>query len=263
MKRIAVPKRFSLPMRELVMLQTRFERRSGRRALRLLEHPRFRAAYDFLLLRAEAGEVDPRTRRLVDRHPGHVARRSASRGRGSDGHVRRAGAADGKRRVAAVAAASSPRTRAGLRFVTAAPARDDTAGRAAHWMPAYVALGSNLDDPQRQVERAFEALARLPADPPGAALAASIARVRWGPVAQPDFVNAAAGLLTQLDARDAAAATQGARDASSGAPHRSCAGARGSSTSTCSCTARRACRARRSRCRTRARRARVRPRAAR
>jgi poly(A) polymerase len=58
-KRIAVPKRFSLPMRELIMLQTRFERRSGRRALRLLEHPRFRAAYDFLLLRAEAGEADP------------------------------------------------------------------------------------------------------------------------------------------------------------------------------------------------------------
>ena len=57
MKRIAVPKRFTLPMRELIMLQTRFERRSGRRTLRLLEHPRFRAAYDFLLLRAEAGEV--------------------------------------------------------------------------------------------------------------------------------------------------------------------------------------------------------------
>ncbi|MGL6222325.1 MAG: polynucleotide adenylyltransferase PcnB, partial [Steroidobacteraceae bacterium] len=52
-------KRFSLPLRELIMLQTRFERRSGRRALRLLEHPRFRAAYDFLLLRAESGEVDP------------------------------------------------------------------------------------------------------------------------------------------------------------------------------------------------------------
>jgi poly(A) polymerase len=57
LKRIAVPKRFSLPMRELIMLQLRFERRSGRRALRLLDHPRFRAAYDFLLLRAEAGEV--------------------------------------------------------------------------------------------------------------------------------------------------------------------------------------------------------------
>ena len=58
MRRIALPKRFSIPMRELIMLQTRFERRSGRRALRLLEHPRFRAAYDFLLLRAESGEID-------------------------------------------------------------------------------------------------------------------------------------------------------------------------------------------------------------
>ncbi|MGB7738293.1 MAG: polynucleotide adenylyltransferase PcnB, partial [Steroidobacteraceae bacterium] len=59
LQRIALPKRFSLPLRELIMLQTRFERRSGRRALRLLEHPRFRAAYDFLLLRAESGEADP------------------------------------------------------------------------------------------------------------------------------------------------------------------------------------------------------------
>ena len=58
-RRIAIPKRFSIPMRELVMLQSRFERRSGRRALRLLEHPRFRAAYDFLLLRAASGEIDP------------------------------------------------------------------------------------------------------------------------------------------------------------------------------------------------------------
>lgn len=63
LQRVALPKRFSLPMRELILMQTRFERRSGRRALRLLEHPRFRAAYDFLLLRAEAGEVD---RELAD-----------------------------------------------------------------------------------------------------------------------------------------------------------------------------------------------------
>jgi poly(A) polymerase len=59
LQRIAIPKRFSIPMRELVALQSRFERRSGRRALRLLDHPRFRAAYDFLLLRASAGEADP------------------------------------------------------------------------------------------------------------------------------------------------------------------------------------------------------------
>jgi poly(A) polymerase len=56
-QRVAVPKRFTLPLRELVGLQPRFERREGRRALRLLNHPRFRAAYDFLVLRAAAGEI--------------------------------------------------------------------------------------------------------------------------------------------------------------------------------------------------------------
>jgi poly(A) polymerase len=57
--RVAVPKRFTMPLREIVGLQPRFMSREGRRALRLLDHPRFRAAYDFLLLRAAAGEVDP------------------------------------------------------------------------------------------------------------------------------------------------------------------------------------------------------------
>ncbi len=57
-KRVALPKRFSLSAREVVSLQPRFDSRSGKRSLRLLEHPRFRAAYDFLLLRAAAGEVE-------------------------------------------------------------------------------------------------------------------------------------------------------------------------------------------------------------
>jgi poly(A) polymerase len=57
-RRIGIPKRFSIPMRELLALQPRFHRREGRRALGFLAHPRFRAAYDFLLLRAESGEVD-------------------------------------------------------------------------------------------------------------------------------------------------------------------------------------------------------------
>jgi poly(A) polymerase len=56
-RRVGVPKRFTMPLRELLLLQPRFERRDGRRALALLHHPRFRAAYDFLLLRAEAGLV--------------------------------------------------------------------------------------------------------------------------------------------------------------------------------------------------------------
>ena len=56
--RIAVPKRFTYPMREIMQMQPRFERRRGKRAQSLLEHRRFRAAYDLLLLRRELGEVD-------------------------------------------------------------------------------------------------------------------------------------------------------------------------------------------------------------
>ena len=58
-RRIGIPKRFSIPMRELLALQPRFHRREGRRVLGFLGHPRFRAAYDFLLLRAQAGGEDP------------------------------------------------------------------------------------------------------------------------------------------------------------------------------------------------------------
>jgi poly(A) polymerase len=57
--RVAIPRRFGIPMRELLMLQPRFNRRSGVKSLSLLQHPRFRAAYDFLLLRAQAGVADP------------------------------------------------------------------------------------------------------------------------------------------------------------------------------------------------------------
>jgi poly(A) polymerase len=58
-QRIAIPKRFSIPMREIWALQSRFLFTRGKRPRRLLAHPRFRAAYDFLLLRAAAGEADP------------------------------------------------------------------------------------------------------------------------------------------------------------------------------------------------------------
>ena len=54
---IMIPKRFSVPMREIWGLQSRFERRAGRHAFRFLESKRFRAAYDFLGLRAASGEA--------------------------------------------------------------------------------------------------------------------------------------------------------------------------------------------------------------
>lgn len=57
-KRLAVPNRYGAAMKEIWLLQPRFEQRAGNRPHRLLEQHRFRAAYDFLLLRAECGLVD-------------------------------------------------------------------------------------------------------------------------------------------------------------------------------------------------------------
>ena len=54
---VAIPKRFSGMCADMWHLQARFEQRRGKRPYRMLEHKRFRAAYDFLLLRAQVGEV--------------------------------------------------------------------------------------------------------------------------------------------------------------------------------------------------------------
>jgi poly(A) polymerase len=57
-EKLAIPRRFGGDMKEIWAMQPRFEQRSGRRPYRLLELPRFRAGYDFLLLRCESGELD-------------------------------------------------------------------------------------------------------------------------------------------------------------------------------------------------------------
>ncbi|MDQ3510612.1 MAG: polynucleotide adenylyltransferase PcnB [Pseudomonadota bacterium] len=51
---LALPRRFSLPMQEIWLLQSRFSQRQRKRVFRLLAHPRFRAAFDFLVLRMAA-----------------------------------------------------------------------------------------------------------------------------------------------------------------------------------------------------------------
>ena len=70
-----------------------------------------------------------------------------------------------------------------------------------HWRPAYVAIGSNLNDPRARVCEAYERLATLPVT-----LSVRLSRLYrtqpMGPQNQPDFVNAAAGLLSQLTARE-------------------------------------------------------------
>ncbi len=58
-RRVSIPRRFALPLREILQLQTRFRYHHGKRAEALLAHPRFRAARDFLKLRVAVGEADP------------------------------------------------------------------------------------------------------------------------------------------------------------------------------------------------------------
>jgi poly(A) polymerase len=53
---VAIPRRFTHMMEDIWELQPRFAHRTRKRAFRLLEHQRFRAAYDFLLLRAGESE---------------------------------------------------------------------------------------------------------------------------------------------------------------------------------------------------------------
>jgi poly(A) polymerase len=55
--KLAITRKLTATMREVWAMQPRFENRSGNRAYRLLEAPRFRMAYDFLALRAASGEV--------------------------------------------------------------------------------------------------------------------------------------------------------------------------------------------------------------
>ena len=67
------------------------------------------------------------------------------------------------------------------------------------WQPAYVGVGSNLEDPRAQVLAAITRLGQLPRT--RLVFSSKLYRSRpFGPVAQPDFVNAVAGILTQLEA---------------------------------------------------------------
>ncbi len=57
-KKLAIPHRHDAVMKEIWLMQQRFEQRTGQRPYRLLEQPRFRAGFDFLLLRCASNEAD-------------------------------------------------------------------------------------------------------------------------------------------------------------------------------------------------------------
>ena len=68
------------------------------------------------------------------------------------------------------------------------------------WRPAYIAIGANLGDPRASVRAAYERIARLPDT--RLLMRSRVYRSRpMGPQDQPDFINAAAGVLTRHDAR--------------------------------------------------------------
>ncbi|WP_371822612.1 polynucleotide adenylyltransferase PcnB [Methylococcus sp. EFPC2] len=97
---IAIPRTIGQPMREIWALQPRFERIKGVRPYRLLGHPRFRAAYDFLVLRAETGEADPdladwwtRFQRADDAEQKAMTREGGGRRRSGRARRRRKGGA--------------------------------------------------------------------------------------------------------------------------------------------------------------------------
>ena len=58
-EKLAIPRRFDAVIQEIWAMQPRFEARNGQKPFRLLAHPRFRAAYDFMQLRCESGELSP------------------------------------------------------------------------------------------------------------------------------------------------------------------------------------------------------------
>ena len=85
-RRISIPKRFTVPMREMLSLQPRFEFRRGKRAMKLLDHRRFRAAYDFMVLLSEVGLASRETAQFwTDVQTQSAAQRAESFGIGAPG----------------------------------------------------------------------------------------------------------------------------------------------------------------------------------
>ena len=194
-RRIGIPKRFSIPMRELLALQPRFHRREGRRALGFLAHPRFRAAYDFLLLRAEAGAEDPAIARWwteIQSLPPEQQRERV-----------------GARVAAAAAQESGPRRRR---------RRRGGRGRTRHRLPkaergAWPGVPPTWRSAATCPTRAGRSKT-LSRRSRRCRMRGSIARSSlWrsaplGPQDQPEFVNAAAGLVTTREPREFLASLQ-------------------------------------------------------
>ena len=233
-------------MREIWMMQPRFERRTGSTPFTLVEQPRFRAGFDFLRLRADAGEIDaeladwweefcwPSDARARDcssrcARAAQAAARRARRGAGGERGAAKRGAGraprHGERRRARRRRGGARAGRAAKRRRGAAPAGDGgTPSRAAEAddgsrstrepVRAYVGLGANLGDRAR---RAARRAARAGARCRRRALQRRSSLYRTAPIdaGGPDYINAVA----ELRHRARAAGPAGAAAAPSSAVH--------------------------------------------
>jgi len=179
LKWVAIPKSIALPAREVWALQPRFEMPQGGRAFRLLTHPKFRAAYDFLLLRAETGEADPSLADWWTRFQSADEAEQKSMIRSGGG--------------IAIRPVTGPAS--GARAVSRAPMPQPPKGSPTL---CVIGLGGNLDAPADRVRRAREALAG--SEGIREIAFSSLYRSRpMGPQDQPDYVNAVMAIETCLE----------------------------------------------------------------
>ncbi|SUG79548.1 poly(A) polymerase [Salmonella enterica subsp. enterica] len=136
---LAIPKRLTTLTRDIWQLQLRMSRRQGKRAWKLMEHPKFRAAFDLLELRAQV-ENNTELQRLAQ----WWAEFQAFRAAGTKRDAQRAG----RRSCSTPPSFTSAQTRA--------------APRGHRMTIAYIALGSNLASPLEQVNAALKAIADIP-----------------------------------------------------------------------------------------------------
>ena len=150
--------------------------------MNLLDHRRFRAAYDFMLLQAEVGLVDSEMARVLDRRPGPVG--------GSER------AESFEMQATSPARSRRPRRRGRRRKKTAQRlSARVTRHRARAGVPAYVGLGSNLQGPGRAARKPrLEHSRRLTGRDWLASSASSIDRRPFGGIEQPDYRQRSGGI---------------------------------------------------------------------
>ena len=193
-QRIALPRRFSLPMQEIWLLQPRFNQRVRKRVFRLLSHPRFRAAFDFLELRAsgtpEVADDVAFWREAQLQAPEQLAERLDPKSPRRDGDPAEAGEGDDD--------APRKRPRRRRRKPVAAAERRHEARRAAS-VPGWAWAATRATSPPRWRKRSGPSTPCR--KPPSSSQSGFYRTPAWGRTDQPDFINAVVELRTRTAPR--------------------------------------------------------------